>query len=259
MKPLIDVCVVACDHPWGWVEKCVKSILDQDFSRETFIWLYKDPPNNPNDPRQRRRRRIYTPPRRVVTEDGDKNRGASAARNHAASSGTPFPFPKTLSYSAAPWIMFLDGDDWLGDGCLAELRRVAEKSDADVIYPSIISHIEPGHRQHSWPGQPKKFSLKKLINFNYIPVTALMKREWFEKVGGFDENMKDGFEDWELWLRMALAGAKFQFAPDAYLMYRQHDGGRSIEAGKKVEEIATYIHKKHKDECAAWMNLHNKG
>ena len=155
-------------------------------------------------------------------------------------------------------MLFLDGDDWLADGCLAELWRVAEESGADVVYPSIISHIEPGHKQHSYPGQPHEYSLENLMRFNFIPVTALMKREWFEKVGGFDKDMHDGFEDWELWLRMAFAGAKFQFAPNAHLMYRQHDGGRSVEAGKKAKEIVTYIVEKHKDEYAARRNLHKK-
>lgn len=227
MKPPIDVCVVSFGHPEEWFDNCIEHFLNQGRggrrgTQEGRLLLYSD-------------------------WMGEEIKETCCARNTVAAQGE------------APWILFLDGDDWLGDGCLAELWRVAEESDADVIYPSIITHIEPGHSQHSWPGQPKKFSLKKLINFNYIPVTALMKREWFEKVGGFDENMFDGFEDWELWLRMALAGAKFQFAPDAYLMYRQHDGGRSIEAGKKVEKIVAYIRKKHKDECAAWMNLHNKG
>ncbi len=221
-KPLIDVHVVSFGHPVEWADKCLRSVKEQAIGVKIRVCLQG-------------------------SWWGDMTRGTCESRNRTAGLGV------------APWMLFLDGDDWLADGCLAELWRVAEESDADVIYPSIITHIEPGHSQHSWPGQPKKFLLKKLINFNYIPVTALMKREWFEKVGGFDENMLDGFEDWELWLRMALAGAEFQFAPDAYLMYRQHDGGRSIEAGKKVEEIVAYIRNKHKDECAAWMNLHNKG
>ncbi len=221
MKPQIDIHVVSFGHPVEWADKCVCSVRQQKLGEKIRV----HPHGN---------------------WWGDMFRETCESRNRAA------------SWGVAPWMMFLDGDDWLADGCLAELWRVAEESGADVIYPSIISYIEPGHSQHSWPGQPSEFSLEKLINFNYIPVTALMKREWFERVGGFDENMLDGFEDWELWLRMALAGATFQFAPNAHLMYRQHDGGRSVEAGKKVKKITAYIRKKHKDECVAWMNLHNK-
>ena len=212
-KPQIDIHIVSFGHPLEWTNKCVWSVKDQVAGVKTKVHYQGD-------------------------WWGDKTRETCESRNRTASLGV------------APWMLFLDGDDWLTDGCLAELWRVAEESRADVIYPSIISHIEPGHKQHSWPGQPAEYSLEKLMSFNFIPVTALMKREWFEKVGGFDENMLDGFEDWELWLRMAFAGAKFQFAPKAHFMYRQHDGGRSVEAGKKAREIVAYIKNKHKDRYA---------
>ncbi len=50
--------------------------------------------------------------------------------------------------------------------------------------------------------------------------SVMMRREWVTRVGGYQEH---GWpEDYDLWLRMYLAGAKFAKVPEVLLYWREH-------------------------------------
>jgi glycosyltransferase involved in cell wall biosynthesis len=64
--------------------------------------------------------------------------------------------------------------------------------------------------------------------------STMLRREWFERMGGYHDY---GWpEDYDLWLRMYLAGAKFAKIPEVLLEWRDHperitrtDGRYSVE------------------------------
>ena len=45
-----------------------------------------------------------------------------------------------------------------------------------------------------------KYSLEKMLGVNCIFCSALYHRDSFNMVGGYNTNMKYGFEDWDFWL-----------------------------------------------------------
>ncbi len=50
--------------------------------------------------------------------------------------------------------------------------------------------------------------------------SVLMRKEWIERVGGYEEH---GWpEDYDLWLRLYLAGARFAKLPEVLLEWREH-------------------------------------
>ncbi|MCC6612297.1 MAG: glycosyltransferase family 2 protein [Anaerolineae bacterium] len=63
-----------------------------------------------------------------------------------------------------------------------------------------------------------------------LPIMVLLRREWAEKVGGMDEQLRSN-EDWHFWLKIAAAGGRFAYVegpPVArYRLRRQN----SIESG----------------------------
>jgi hypothetical protein len=60
-----------------------------------------------------------------------------------------------------------------------------------------------------------------LLITNLHPVTALVRREAFEKVGGFDAGI-GGYEDWELWIRLSLAGYRAVRVEKPLFTWRRH-------------------------------------
>ncbi len=81
------------------------------------------------------------------------------------------------------------------------------------------------------------WDLNNLKKFNYILCSALFRKSVFEEVGGFLVDF--GMEDYDLWLRMGLAGY-IGHKVDGYLYeYRAHDSNRThgVDVHSAMERI----------------------
>lgn len=76
---------------------------------------------------------------------------------------------------------------------------------------------------------------------NQIHCCSLFKKEIWEKIGGFDEDMKDGYEDWDFWLRATNAGYTITTIQETLFMYRQHPNSMIKKTVQKHDEIYKYI------------------
>jgi cellulose synthase/poly-beta-1,6-N-acetylglucosamine synthase-like glycosyltransferase len=111
------------------------------------------------------------------------------------------------------WLVFCDDDDKLLPDHIATL--VSASNGADVVY----SNCQEEGFTKTW--NTREFNYDAVKEANYIPVTVLMRRSMFEKVGGFQSEPYPG-EDQHLWLRAALAGARFVYVPQTTWLYRKH-------------------------------------
>lgn len=143
----------------------------------------------------------------VLENDGElaeaKNEGAKAAET--------------------PFVQFFDADDVALPDFLENLRSMAW--NADVVYPTMIltseDLTEPLGTHLAFP-----FCGNRLLDFNFVSGSSLVRREKFLEVGGFDPSFPV-WEDWDLWVRMYRAGAHFKPCTQAKMIYRQHSYSRS--------------------------------
>lgn len=56
---------------------------------------------------------------------------------------------------------------------------------------------------------------------NQCPACAMIRKSCWDEIGGYDEEMKLGYEDWEFYLRMTIAGYLIHVIPKALFFYRQ--------------------------------------
>ena len=164
------------------------------------------------------------------------NRGVSAARNLA------------LRASTAGMVQFLDADDRLVPDKLEEhVRYLDEHQETSIVYGNIayFRSNEPDRPMFSPHGKLSRpilddrvhganDALGKLEHFNFLhPTAALSRRTAIESVGGFCEAVH-GAEDYDLWLKCAIAGFRFDHwenaAPVAWI--RVHPGSTSRNRGK---------------------------
>ncbi len=67
-------------------------------------------------------------------------------------------------------------------------------------------------------------------------------------MGGYDEKMINGFEDWEFWIAMTKTGLEVYTIPEFLFHYRQKEISMSKDSKMNFRESnLNYIYKKHSD------------
>jgi hypothetical protein len=125
-----------------------------------------------------------------------------------------------LEAATTTFTVAFGSDDVAQPGFLEHLLRYS--AYADVIYPAMTlasENLEVALGEHlAFP-----FCENRLAQGNYIAGPSLVRREKALAAGGYRDVE---FEDWDLWVRMFRAGARFKPAPDARLLYRQVENSR---------------------------------
>src|SRR3954447_1697293 len=134
-----------------------------------------------------------------------KNRGLPAARNHAA------------RHASGEFFCALDADDKLvatwfekAIGVLDERPEIA-----------FVSHWLDTFGDEHWTWKPERCDLPSLLARNAVNGAALVRRDAFEAVGGYDESMREGCEDWDFWLRLVEGGCSGVIIPEVLFYYRR--------------------------------------
>lgn len=150
---------------------------------------------------------------RVLTQP---NAGLANARNAG------------LRAARGRYVGFLDSDDLYFDGALSALVDYLDKNTQVAVVAGAWDYIDPSGRRLRGPASATaalagESALEALLWTNVFPVhAAVLRRAWALAVGGFDEGL-GALEDYDFWLRLALAGARFASLPTPVARYRQHD------------------------------------
>jgi len=157
-----------------------------------------------------------------------QNRGVSAARNAG------------MQAAHGQFILCLDPDDYVHPEFLARTVPVLQTSSFDIV---SVGTLYVGVQQGQL--QTRDVHLFWLLQRNLMTVSSLFKREIVTCIGGFDEAMTLGYEDWEFWIRAARAGFRFHKISEPLLYYRITPEGRDARARKQRVCAIRYIRHKH--------------
>ncbi len=127
-------------------------------------------------------------------------------------------FCRNSGFDAAdsPYVLPLDADNRLRADCCAKLLAAIEESGAAYVYPTI-QHFGASDAQISnAPYNPQRF-----VAGNYIDAMALVSKEAWTMVGGYD-HVRYGWEDYDLWSRMAEIGLAGEWLDVVLADYRVH-------------------------------------
>lgn len=152
--------------------------------------------------------------------------------------GPARPRNRGIKLSRAPYIAFLDSDDWWHPHKLSDSLTAAEKEKADVIYHDL--YLVRNIKQNIFFRKVKGWSLKK-PQFNdllergnaLINSSVLVKKSILEQVGGFsEESDKISWEDFDCWLRISKITDRFYYLPKPLGYYWA--GGGNISNPAKI-------------------------
>lgn len=160
------------------------------------------------------------------------NQGLSAARNTG------------ILNSKGSFILMLDADNTIEKSYIEHAVRAFEEDSAVAVVYSDAEYF--GDKSGRWDVGP--FNLQRLMIANYIDACAMIRKTILDELGGYDIEMKGGWEDWEMWLRIALAGKKFHYIPQIGFKYRVYPTQMSGIIRNNYENrnrLTAYLHQKY--------------
>lgn len=142
----------------------------------------------------------------IVRQD---NRGLSAARNAG------------IAAARADFVAVLDCDDTFEPPFLEEAVALMRSAPADVAV--VFSHLRLTGVGNGLV--ERHFNAFDLLFTNTMHSGLMLRKACWQAVGGYDETMCQGYEDWEFYLRLARAGYRGIEIPKPYFNYAVASGG----------------------------------
>jgi len=154
-----------------------------------------------------------------------------------------------LQLARAPYAFIMDADNLVFPHALEQLHARIVKDDSAAVY-SILCRFQS--RQSDRKGLLSYFDWdpQMLVEFPYIDAMAMFDREQLIKIGGYDNELYKlgwfGWEDYDLWLRIAGAGLCVSFLPNVLCLYRHHDRAMSNTTNLFERELVAHLFQKHR-------------
>jgi glycosyltransferase involved in cell wall biosynthesis len=221
------------------IEQAIRSVRAQ--TESSFEVIAVDDGSTDATPELLRRMAADDDRIRVVRQD---NAGPSAAREAA------------LQRAAGAYLTFLDSDDLLMP---AYLRTMGDTLEADVriglahARAWVLDEAGGGGRirRTVWPppgyvtaaGTDPADPVVALAAGNYVGAVQTARRTAVERAGGLDVGL-DQAEDYDLWVRIAIAGFRIVSAPGTLVVMRNRAGSLSkdqLELARGVRAVCERI------------------
>ena len=180
--PAVSV-VVPCYSGGRFLDALAASLARQTF--RDFETIIVD--DGSTDPLTLSKLAVLGASARVIRQD---NRGPSAARNAG------------VRAARADILFMLDCDDTVEPSFLAEtvpLLQAAPREVGMVFTDLRLVGAETGI-------VPRYFNRFDLLFTNTLSSGLVLRKDVWRAVGGYDESMREGYEDWDFSLRLAAAG-----------------------------------------------------
>ncbi len=174
----------------------------------------------------------FSDPRIVFLQQAQK--GVAGARNYA------------LARARGRFYVFLDSDDLALPGRLQnQLDVFASDPQAGLVYGVYYGERSPGARRikisrckDAPPPVLEELLLKTVFHWS----TVALRASWIERVGNFDEQLRIG-EEWDLTLRLSLAGCRMVCFPEPLSLVRMQEHSLSSRMHEHLESSLRVLEK----------------
>jgi GT2 family glycosyltransferase/glycosyltransferase involved in cell wall biosynthesis len=152
----------------------------------------------------------------VITQE---NGGLSAARNRG------------IAASRGELVVTLDADDMLVPRYLDMLVPALDRNP-NAAFAHCWAELF-GDFSAIWATRP--YNRYQLLLSNSVVGCVLLRKASWDAVGGYDETMVNGNEDWDLWIRLMRHGYGAVQVREPLFRYRKHGVSMSVETEARYE------------------------
>ena len=211
-QPLVSVIIPAYNAA-EFIGETLDSIFAQTFARYEVIVINDGSPDTAQLERVLQR---YPANLRYIKQ---ANQGAAAARNAG------------LRAANGEFVAFLDADDRWWPEFLERQMELLDSTKADLVFSDarLFGESPLSGRTFMQMDPPQgEVTPENLLSVKVTVLTStvLARKAPIMKVGLFDESLRRG-QDFELWLRLAKAGARFAYRREVLADHRIVESGLS--------------------------------
>ena len=224
MSSLISV-IIPVYNTAQYVEKCIDSVRSQTYVNIELI-VVDDGSNI------KTKQKLKELSSRIDVLIHQENKGQSTARNVG------------IKHAQGDFIVFIDSDDYVEiDFCKKLIRNYSNKisvvtCNSNIIINGLIVNVFI----------PIGGNIKNAIKNNIALGTSLFVKKELMAIGGYDEQMRKGFEDWEMLIRLLNYTQKEVCVINEPLYnYRKGITSTTTKANKIKYELLKYIYSKHEN------------
>jgi len=162
-----------------------------------------------------------------------ENGGVSSARNLG------------IEKAQGEFIVTLDADDKYASSFIEKALSIAlENEEVGIVSCWGIYFV---NNKHFGGNRLNGKSVEDFLYKNAAIGTSFFRKVCWEKVGGYDGDPRNGYEDWDFYLGVCKLGWKVHIIEDYLFFYRQKKGSRRIIMNQRYKDNMAYIYTKHKD------------
>src|SRR4030095_1854609 len=225
-SPAVSVIIPAYNAS-KYIGEAINSVLGQTFTSHEVIVI------NDGSPDTDELEQVLRPHLDNIEYIIQENRGAAAARNAG------------LRSAKGEFVAFLDADDTWFPNFLMEQIEFLTGSNVDLVFCDALlfgeSPLEGRTFMEIQPSRGEVTSESLLaVNVTVLTSAVLARKEPIVQVGLFYEEMKRG-HDFDLWLRLAKAGARFAYHPKVLARHRIVESGLSGDTLSQLERTLSVI------------------
>ncbi len=224
--PIVSV-IIPCYNHGIYLSECLESILNQTYKNWECIIIDNGSTDNTKQvtesfvQKDKRFKYIYT-----------EQKGVSFARNFG------------IKNSKGKYILPVDADDKIAPLYIEKAVEVLEKKENIKLVYCNARLFGAANKDWMLP----EFSLKNILIENIIFCSALFRRKDYDQTNGYNEQMVEGFEDWDFWLDLLKNGGEVVKLPEIYFFYRiKKDSRNHTLDTEKQKRLREKIYQNHKE------------
>jgi glycosyltransferase involved in cell wall biosynthesis len=153
-----------------------------------------------------------------------------------------------LQLARAPYAFILDADNMVFPRALEQLHATIVRDNSAAAY-SMLCRFQGAQNNREGLLSYYDWDPQMLIEYPYIDAMALFDRERLIKIGGYDTELYKygwfGWEDYDLWLRIAQADLRVSFLPNVLCLYRHHERAMSNTTNLFERELVAHLLEKY--------------
>ena len=193
----------------------------------------------------------------VVVDDGSSDGGADLVESLMESASAPMLLVRKalnsgladarnvgLALARGRQVFVLDADNWIYPACLAVLQAALDQGELAATY-GHIARIDDETGEGLDLVSSLDWSPRRLLEGPYIDAMALLDRQAVLEVGGYSTELIHygwfGWEDYDLWLKLAQAGKACRLVPRILAGYRDHGASMLRRTNRSSERLARYF------------------